>query len=300
MNYNKLKYFYEISKVQNLSRAAELLYVSQPSLSKAISDLEKEFGTPLFIRTNRNLVLTQAGIVLQKQLEPVFANEQNIYAAVRAASLSSQENLTGQLTVDFMCFEEALGLHSFIHQFQQAHPAIEVHAFRSQKKDLIKKMTDHAVDVGFMIFSIDDFHSDYEYKVLREHHLSLIVRNDHPLAGRNFVDISEVRNEPMIAHGHKKNSNEYAYSFGWAIRNGLHPNIVAEYDYVETVLLQVSYGAGITLLSDAAPFSGFSNLVNVPLNNAPIIYTGIFWNPNGNSAAAKLFVHEYLMRNSIL
>lgn len=293
MNYNKLKYFYEIAKVQNLSRVAELLYVSQPSLSKAISDLEKEFDTPLFIRTNRNLVLTPAGVALQKQLEPVFSSEQAIYHAVRAAAPSSQEHLSGHIHVDFMAFAKALNLYSFIKEFQKNHPFVEVHAARSQKKDLIKKITDHTVDIGFMIFSMDDFYSDYEYKILDEHHLSLIVREDHPLATRSSVAVSELRNEPIISHGRKKNSDEYAYTFGWATRNGLQPNIVAHYDYVETVLLQVSYGAGIALLSDAAPISGFSNLVSVPLENAPIVYTGIFWNPNSNPAV-KQFVHDYL------
>ena len=124
MNYNKLKYFYEIAKIQNLSRASELLYVSQSSLSKTIADLEKDFGTQLFIRTNRNLVLTEAGKELQRQLESFFSNEQTLYAKVRQAAVPTGANLSAKLHIGFMAFDHGLFVPDTIKAFHQKYPAI--------------------------------------------------------------------------------------------------------------------------------------------------------------------------------
>ena len=86
LNYNKLRYFYEASRTLNLTRAAQNLYISQPALSKHISDLENDFGTPLFVRTNRNLILTQAGEVLREECCRIFDREEELYRRVRAAA----------------------------------------------------------------------------------------------------------------------------------------------------------------------------------------------------------------------
>lgn len=295
MNYNKLKYFYEIAKIQNLSRASELLYVSQSSLSKTIADLEKDFDTQLFIRTNRNLVLTSAGKELQKQLETFFSNEQNMYAQVRQAGTSVEENLPAKLNLGFMAFNHGLAIPEIIKKFNQLYPSIQVNAKRYNKIEMFKKLDNQTLDIIWAIFSTDELSDENNYKILDEHHFSIIARSDHPMANRASAAITELQSESFIAHGHRKNSNEYNYYFDWCNRCGMQPNIVAEYDYVESVLLMVQSGAGIAILSDAAPIEAFNNLVSIPLDNAPILYSGAFWKKENPSKAVSLFIDFYLL-----
>lgn len=293
MNYNKLKYFYEIAKIQNLSRASELLYVSQSSLSKTIADLEQDFGTQLFVRTNRSLVLTEAGKELQRQLESFFSNEQTIYAKVRQAAVPAGENLSAKLNIGFMAFNYGLFVPDAIKAFHQKYPSVQIDAKRYNKKELFKRLDNQTLDMIWAVFSMDELSNEHDYKILDEHHFTIIARDDHPLANRSSISITELQNEVFIAHGHRKNSNEYAYYFDWCNRCGVQPNIVAEYDYVESVMLMVQSGAGIAILSDAAPIDAFKNLVSIPLQNAPILYSGIFWRRDNPSKAIPLFVEFY-------
>ena len=294
MNYNKLKYFYEIAKIQNLSRASELLYVSQSSLSKTIADLEEDFGTLLFERSSRRLRLTEAGKELQRQLDPIFSNEQTIYDKVRQASLSGTDQLSAKLALGYMAFHNGLLLPEIIKSFHQQYPSIEVSATRYNKKELFKKLDNKSIDALWAVFTMDELSDEHDYILLDKHHFSVIVKDDHPLAGRKSVSITELQNERFIAHGHRKNSNEYAYYFDWCNRCGMQPNIVAEYDYLESVLILVQYGAGIALLSDAAPIAAFKNLVSIPLNNSPVLYSGIFWRKDNLSKATSAFTEFYL------
>ena len=298
MNYNKLKYFYEIAKIQNLSRASELLYVSQSSLSKAIADLEKDFGTPLFIRTNRNLVLTNAGIALQQQLENVFSKEQELYALVREASTPAENNLSGHINVGFMSFKESLELPEFIKSFQKDYPLITFSNLRYNKKEIWKKLEDQTLDVALVMCTIEELSPQFNYKILDQHHLSIVARKDHPLANRFSIDITELKNDSFLTHGHRKNSLEYLFAIGWAERSGFQPNIIAEYDYVEIVLLMIQAGSGVSILSDAAPIEHYKDLVNIPLNNAPVFYSAIFWNKNNPSKPLSLFLEKYFNRNT--
>lgn len=298
MNYNKLKYFYEIAKIQNLSHASNLLYVSQSSLSKAISDLEKDLGVPLFVRTNRNLLLTDAGRELQRQIEPFFSREDDIRSAVRSAGQSSSGNLSAQLKAGFMAFDAAMGIMDLIKKFTQIYPSIRIQPCRYNKNELRILLRRHAIDLAIAIFSMDELSGNFSYKILSEYHFSIIVRKDHPLASRRSVALYELENEHFIMHGHSQNSSEYTNALAWCKRNGFYPQIVGEYDYVETVLMMVQTGMGIALLSDAAPIGNMTGLVNVPLENSPVLFGGVFWHPEQNGQACRLFAEMLLTKQN--
>lgn len=293
MNYNKLKYFFEIAKTQNISRASELLYISQSSLSKAILDLEEEFGTPLFIRAYHKLILTEAGKELQKQLEPFFSNEQTMINRVKAVGISKEAPLSGSLSLGFMAFDHGLKVPEVCKNFQNLHPAIQIRYQRFNKKELFKKLENKTLDLVWAIFSMDELSDTMAYRILDEHHFSIIARTGHSMANRASVAITELQNEKFIAHGHRKNSNEYAYYFDWCARCGIQPNIVDEYDYVESVLLMIQSGAGIAILSDAAPIDAFKNLVSIPLDNAPVLYSGMFWKKDNPNKTLPLFAEYF-------
>lgn len=294
MNYNKLRYFYEIAKIQNLSHASEILFVSQSSLSKTISDLEKEFETPLFIRTNRNLKLTAAGRELYHQIDSLFSKEQEIVAAVRNANQTNLEIISAELNIGFMALRISMRFPDFIYRFLATHPSIKITQYRLNKNELLKRLNRQTLDLGLLIFSMDELAPQYKYQIISEHHLSIIMRKNHPLAGRTSVSLFELKSENFIMHGHTKLSNEYDNAIAWFQRNGFYPHIVAEFDYVEVVLMMVQAGMGIAILSDAAPIMDLPDLVSIPLNNAPVLYTGLFWNKENKSSAMELFTDTFI------
>lgn len=71
MELRVLRYFLEVARQGNITRAAEALHVTQPTLSRQLQDLEKELGAPLFIRSKRRIELTEAGLFLKARAEEI-------------------------------------------------------------------------------------------------------------------------------------------------------------------------------------------------------------------------------------
>ena len=289
MNYNKLKYFYEIAKTQNISHTAELLYVSQSSLSKAVSDLEKDLGVPLFIRTNRNLILTEAGKELYRRISPLYSREEELYAAVKEIGHRDEGQKPQTLNVGFLNFALTSELPLAIQRYCRTNPKLSIRCFRYNKSELVTRIKKQQIDAAFLIFTMDEIPSGIPYKILDEYHISAIMRADHPLALRNQVSAQELKKESFLMHGHPDTSKEYHYALSFCQRNGLEPNIVGRFDYVETVLMMVQSGLGIGLLSDGAPIRNMKNLVSVAIENAPILYGGIFYREDAEVNIPDLF-----------
>ena len=78
MELRVLKYFLTVAREENMTKAAETLYITQPTLSRQIAELEEEMGTPLFVRNNRSVTLTDAGQLLRRRVEELLAIEEKI------------------------------------------------------------------------------------------------------------------------------------------------------------------------------------------------------------------------------
>ena len=75
MELRELRYFLAVAREQSITRAAEHLYIAQPSLSKQMQNLEKEIGRPLFVRGSRRITLTETGMLLKKRAEEMLEEE---------------------------------------------------------------------------------------------------------------------------------------------------------------------------------------------------------------------------------
>ena len=97
MEFTQIRYFLEVARSQHITRSAERLHVAQPALTKAIHHLEAELGVPLFLPKGRNIVLSEYGRFLEKQLRPLLAELDAIPAQLRA--MAHTENRTVRLNV---------------------------------------------------------------------------------------------------------------------------------------------------------------------------------------------------------
>ena len=93
MDIRELRYFLAVADEQNITKAAERLYISQPSLSKQMSNLEEEIGAPLFIRGGRKITLTDSGMLLKKRAEELM----DLYDKTRFELMGhlKEKNVTG-------------------------------------------------------------------------------------------------------------------------------------------------------------------------------------------------------------
>lgn len=286
MNYNKLRYFYEVSCTLNLTRAAQNLYISQSALSKHIADLERDFGVPLFIRTNRNLLLTQAGEVLRDECRRIFDGEENLYRKVRSAATPE----AGSLSLVFMGIGAAYRIPDLLAQFHQRYPQISVQTKRLNWNLVYDAVESGACDVGLKLSSCETYPEHIARQVLREDRVAAVLPAGHPLAGESRISLSQLKDDPFLFLDKAESSIPHDHAMRLCREAGFTPRVAAVYPNVETVVMMVQGGAGVSLLSSFAPFQGLTGVVCIPLTEAPAISLDLLWRSDSPNEASRVFV----------
>lgn len=286
MNYNKLRYFYEASRTLNLTRAAQNLYISQPALSKHIADIEQDVGIPLFVRTNRNLVLTRGGEALAKECEKIFAGEDDLYRRVRAAVVPD----ACSLEFAFMGIDAAYHIPDFVAQLNERWPSISVNTRRLNWDRVYKAVESGEVDFGLKLSSCENYPEHIGRCILRESRVAAVLSAGHPLAERAVIAVEELKNEPFVFLTKEESAIPHDHALRLCRDAGFTPNIVASYPNVETVVMMVRAGAGIALLSPFAPLEGLTGVVCVRLDRSPEVSLDLLWRVDNSNPAVELLV----------
>lgn len=290
INYNRLYYFYIITLRGSMNQAAQQLYISQPALSKAVKDLEEFFGVVLFERNRRNLVLTPAGETLRRECVRIFSEEEKILQKMR----QFQDEMQKTLRFGYMIYKEIYQMQEVFSGFKKEHGNIHLQPVSYiERTTLTADLMDGKIDVGLKLFTMEDIIPELDFQILEESHLAVVMSEHHPMAGRNEIHMSELSGEKFIFLGKDSSSSEYTATREWCQRCGFEPNIVESFDHVGMVLIMVNGGFGITILSDLAPVNQMSGLVTVPLVNAPVFYSGLFWRKDQADNGTMQFVDYY-------
>lgn len=290
VNYNKLRYFYEVTKVMNLTKAGNRLYISQSSLSKAMKDLEIFFGTELFTRQGRALLLTPSGKALQKECKRLFDSENTMIQNVKKAAMTKQQ----QLHFGYMLFESYYKIPGLLRQFEQQQPQTQIISRRyPERNDLTQDLLSGKLDAALKIFTMDTIIPELDCHILQKQHLSIVCPDDHPISQKASVSLADLKNDDFIMLGNDDSSSEFHFVYNWCVQCGFIPRIVDSHENVETVLMMVQSGAGISLLSEFAPLRYVNHLKSIPLENAPAIYSGLFWNKQRLTPTLELMI-QYL------
>lgn len=291
LNYNKLYYFYHVAQKASLTRAARFLHISEPSLSKAIKDLEKQMDAHLFYRTNRSMLLTPAGETLFIECASFFNRELEIIQKVRSKAVSKTE----YLRFGYMVYNAIYRIPRFLASYQRLHPEIQLSSQPyNERLDINEALIHGGLDVGLKLFTSDEHIPSLSFQILEEHPLSIVVPADHHLASLTSVALQELASEDFVFLGTGDHSSEFRFAMNWCLRCGFEPRISVSYDRVESVLTMVQSGAGISLLSEFAPINHMTGLKSIPLKNAPTIYSGLFWNKERSTPAVQNFVEAFL------
>lgn len=188
-----LLYFKTVAKFENMSRAAEVLYITQPALSKSIAQLEASLGVQLFDRQGRSIKLNRYGIFFLERAELILREYER-----------AKEDLThmispghGEVCVGFM---HTLGMQiipALMTDVRLVYPDMKFQLTQSNSSALLKKLEAGELDVC-LISSLDYGETVYWEKLWVEQ-LFLIVPNMHALASKKSVEVSDFVEEPFIS-----------------------------------------------------------------------------------------------------
>ena len=288
MNYNKLSYFYTVAQILNFTKAADELYVSQPAISRHIRDLEDDFGVPLFIRTNKDLILTEAGQVLFDEIKLFFSREQELYQKVRAAAFPQAE----QLSIGFMGIRPAYHIPVIVNEMLKESPALSVNLRRYNWDEIIPALRHREIDVGLRLRMGALEYEDLASCILDEDMPAMVVSDRHPTASQEAAVIQDYKNDHFLLLSQKDSAIPHNYTFDLFKRMHMTPRKYTIYDQVETILMLIHSDAGVSLLSRFAATDQFPDLRVVPLANLSPMYLELIWKKDAKNTCIFSFVEK--------
>ena len=245
MELHQLRYFVSVVREGTFTRAAERLYLTQPSLSEQIRKLEGELGSPLFERLGRTLALTDAGSAFLPHAERIlFEVEQ---ARLRIQEVRGLRR--GRLSIGVLPSPAARLLPRFLAEFRRRHPQVEVVLHEENVSAHFEEMV-HDGRLDLAIIRLPKRRADLEAKFLLREPMVLVLPPGHRLGGKRAVSLSEVAQEPFVAMKDGYGLRELLRSV--CQKAGFEPRIGVETSQLGSVVGLVLAGVGVTVLPEMA------------------------------------------------
>jgi len=195
MDLIKLKSFQSITELGSFSKAAEVLFFSQPAISAHIKELEYEYNTKLFNRVGRKIELTKSGEVLLYYVESILDSFEESKKAVN----NLKEAGKGELSIGTSSLPGAHLVPEYLSRFKKDHPEVTFNVIISKAADIREMVLKSKLDIG-IIGSQDAGYKDerLEEAIISKDEMVLAIPNSHPLANKGKVSIRELKNLELI------------------------------------------------------------------------------------------------------
>ncbi|MGI1810767.1 LysR family transcriptional regulator [Priestia sp. TGN 0903] len=290
MEIRVLRYFLTVAREGNITKAADVLHVTQPTLSRQLKDLEQELGKKLFIRSNHSIILTDEGMLLRNRAEEIV----NMVDKLEAEFSSMEETIGGDIYIGGGETEAMKHIARVAKDVQVRYPNIRYHLYSGNEEDITERLDKGLLDFGILIQPADI--SKYNYlNIPAKDVWGVVMRRDSPLALKESIQAADLLNAPLIcsrqAMKQTFSKNEFSDWFG----EDFHKlNIVTTYNLAYNAAIMVEEGIGYAITLDKiVNTSTNSNLCFRPLQ--PRLESGlnIVWKKHHVlSAAADAFLKE--------
>lgn len=267
MELRVLEYYLMVAREENITKAAELLHITQPTLSRQLAQMEEELGVHLFKRGKRSITLTEEGLLLKRRAQEIIDLSEKTKQELKHES----ESLTGNIIIGS---GETKSIHflvdwmaEFYHQYPQV--TFDIHsATADQIKDQIEK---GLMDIGLLTEPVEI--GKYQFIRLPEKvRWGVLVRSDNRLAEKKYVTVEDLQGTPLLVPKRELVQNELA---NWFKEGYEKLNIVATYNLLNNAAAMVESIQGAAVCMDYD--NRYDNLEFIPLE--PLMETGavIVW-----------------------
>ncbi|MGW5891358.1 LysR family transcriptional regulator [Priestia megaterium] len=290
MEFRVLRYFLTVAREGNITRAADFLHVTQPTLSRQLKDLEQELGKKLFIRSSHSVILTDEGMLLRNRAEEIV----NMMDKLEAEFSSMEETIGGDIYIGGGETEAMKHIARVAKDVQVRYPNIRHHLYSGNEEDITERLDKGLLDFGILIQPADI--SKYNYLNMPAKDVwGVVMKKDSSLAVKESIQAADLVNVPLIcsrqAMKQTFSKNEFADWFG----EDFHKlNIVTTYNLAYNAAIMVEEGVGYAITLDKiVNTSTTSRLCFRPLQ--PRLESGlnIVWKKHHVlSAAANAFLKE--------
>lgn len=259
MELRVLRYFLAIAHEESISKAAQKLHITQPTLSRQLMDLEEELGKTLMIRSNKKITLTDEGMILKKRAEEILSLVDKTQSEIVLADCG----IRGDIYIGSGETDSIKLIAKSAKSVQEMHPDIHFHIFSGDSEDVIEKLDNGILDFGLVYSQVDD--AKYEYITVPIKDVwGVIMRKDSPLAEKEYIEARDLWDKPLI---HSRRMTGESPVLRWLKKDFSKLNIVATYNLIFNASIMTAEGLGYTL--------GFDKLVNTS-ESSPLCFRPLY------------------------
>ncbi len=194
MEIRTLRYFLAVAREENMTRAAEILHVTQPTLSKQLKSLEDELGKKLFTRRSFSIRLTDEGMLLRDRAEDLI----QLADKIEQEFVSLDDITGGELYLGLAESYQIRYLAKTIKAFKEQYPSLHYHITSGDTEQIADKLDNGLLD--FLVLAELPDNTKYEYLAFPEHDIwGLIIPADDPLAEKNVIRVSDLKGLPLFS-----------------------------------------------------------------------------------------------------
>ena len=261
MELRVLNYFLVAAREENITKAANILHVTQPTVSRQLMQLEEELGVKLFERKNHNITLTADGMVLKRRAQEILA----LADKTKQDFLNKPNELSGEVAIGSGEYLSTQILAEFIASFKEMHPLVRYSLYSGNSENIRERIDRGLLDMGLVAEPVDIRKYDFISVPVKEE-WGIWIRKDHNLAHSEFITPEELVKLPLIMP-----MSEFRQSAinKWLGVYSKQVNVVSKGTLLYNQALMAENGIGVVV--GIKLDCSYKNLVFVPL--APVLET---------------------------
>ena len=244
MELRHLRYFVMAAEERNISRAAARLNISQPAVSRQIRDLEEELGVSLFERSSSGLRLTGAGETALAHAQDLLRRASDLEVAMRAFKAPAERTLQ----VGFIATALSGFLAAALRTFNQRHGDVGVQIREMSPQEQEKALREGEIDIALLGTACPQLAEEFRVEPIQETPLAIVLPDDHLLALRDSIDLSELEGEPFVSLHERHFPGRPAMLAEIGKRAGFVADVRLKADGLQELLGLVAGGSGVGVL----------------------------------------------------
>lgn len=247
MDIYQMKYVLALAKHRNFTLAAESCFISQSSLSQQISKLEKELGVKLFDRTTRAIRITDAGQAFVDMAQSILRDVDRL-----EQTMSTYAGfLRGTINIGAITALEKIGFSELVTDFYASYPNLTLNIYEGKSLSLLESLEKRNIDIAFVTQPKEHNHPQLDFQLIGKDEYCLVISEKHPLAGRQVVDLRELKDQDFILqHPDQSVSGLCIQACNEA---GFTPRIISRIESVSIAMNLARRGLGIVFLPAEVP-----------------------------------------------
>ena len=289
MELRTLRYFLAAAQEENMTRASEILHVTQPTLSRQIMDLERELGVTLILRGKNGLTLTDDGRFFRQRAQEIVELTDRLEKDIAG----QKKDISGMVVIGASEVGGSQTLAKLIKEFSEKYPAVQFTLYNETVDNIKDRLDKGLVDIGLLLEPADVTKYDY-VRLDRQDTWGLLMRDDHPLADKESLTVEDVASCPLLL---PLRENIRAEILHWLGREENELRIPLFYTLLSNASLMVAEGLGCAFCMDGALAIRSDPILRfIPLEPRHMTHSVLVWKKNKLfSPAASLFIQEINM-----